>query len=64
MGQRRENAMLTPAHPDRDDPRYREKKEQQRRDRADKRQRPAAWGFPGPEGADGDGADSGSVSSE
>lgn len=37
--------MLAPAHPDRNDPAYRDKKEQHRKDREDLRQHPERWGF-------------------
>jgi hypothetical protein len=37
--------MLAPAHPDRNDPAYREKKEQHRKDREELRQHPERWGF-------------------
>jgi len=37
--------MLAPAHPDKTDPAYRDKKEQHRKDRDDLRRHPERWGF-------------------
>ena len=36
--------MLTPEHPDKGDPLFREKMEQFKKDRADKKARPDSWG--------------------
>ncbi|MEE8555324.1 MAG: hypothetical protein V3T00_05650 [bacterium] len=36
--------MLTPAQPDKSDPLYKDKKEQYRKDCADKKSDPSAWG--------------------
>lgn len=44
--------MLTPAHPDRRDPRFKDKQARFRRDQEHKRSQPADWGVwrPGPAG--------------